>query len=112
MRWKGQIEMSDVKVHGWAQINNDFELMMICALRYAIGRGTDVPDTAISYIRYLIPQLSAKTLYVMKRDIEEEVKTRQRLNRELHMAKEWAKLAEEIGDMYEKKEFLVKAVQE
>ena len=51
-------------------------------------------------------------MYVMKRDIEEEVKTRQRLNRELHMAKEWAKLAEEIGDMYEKKEFLVKAVQE
>lgn len=100
--------MGDVKVHGWVVIDGDFELMMICALRYAIGRGTYVPDTAISYIRYLIPQLSVKTLYVMKRDIEEEVKTRQRLNRELYMAKEWAELAEDIGIEYEKK----KAVQE
>ena len=99
--------MSDVKVHGLVMITQDFELMMICALRYAIGRGTYVPDTAIPYIRYLIPQLSVKTLYVMKRDIEEEVKTRQRLNRELYMAKEWQKLAEEIGIEYEKK----KAVQ-
>lgn len=99
--------MSAVTVHGWVVVSKDFELMMICALQYAIGRGTYVPDTAISYIRYLIPQLSVKTLYVMKRDIEEEVKTRQRLNRELYMAKEWAKLAEEIGIEYEKK----KAVQ-
>ena len=100
--------MSAVTVHGWVVVSKDFELMMICALQYAIGRGTYVPDTAISYIRYLIPQLSVKTLYVMKRDIEEEVKTRQRLNHELYMAKEWAKLAEEIGIEYEKK----KAVQE
>ena len=100
--------MSAVTVHGWVVVSKDFELMMICALQYAIGRGTYVPDTAISYIRYLIPQLSVKTLYVMKRDIEEEVKTRQRLNRELYMAKEWAKLAEEIGIEYEKK----KVVQE
>lgn len=100
--------MGAVKLHSWVVITDDFELMMICALRYAIGRGTYVPDTAISYIRYLIPQLSVKTLYVMKRDIVEEVKTRQRLNRELHMAKEWAELAEDIGIEYEKK----KAVQE
>lgn len=100
--------MGEVKVHGWACVTQDFELMMICALRYAIGRGTYVPDTAISYIRYLIPQLSIKTLYVMKRDIEEEVKTRQRLNRELYMAKEWVELAEEMRIEYEKK----KAVQE
>ena len=95
--------MSAVTVHGWVVVSQDFELMMICALRYAIGRGTYVPDMAISYIRYLIPQLSVKTLYVMKRDIEEEVKTRQRLNRELYMAKEWAELAEDIGVEYQKK---------
>lgn len=66
-----------------------------------------MPSVTIEYIRYLIPQLSAKTLFVMKRDIDEEIERYERMGNELYMAKEWAKLAEEIGDMYEKK----KAVQ-
>ena len=98
----------DVKVHGFISITNHFELMMISALRYAIGRYTYMPSVTIEYIRYLIPQLSAKTLFVMQRDITEEIERYQRMERELYMAKEWQKLAEEIGDMYEKK----KAVQE
>jgi hypothetical protein len=100
--------MSEVKVHGFISITNHFELMMISALRYAIGRYTYMPSVTIEYIRYLIPQLSAKTLFIMKRDIDEEIERYQRMERELYMAKEWQKLAEEIGDMYEKK----KAVQE
>ena len=100
--------MKKPKVHGWVTITQDFELMMISALRYAIGRYTYMPGITIDYIRYLIPQLSAKTLFIMQRDIEEEVERYQRIERELYMAKEWQKLAEEIGDMYEKK----KAVQE
>lgn len=100
--------MGDVKVHGWVVITDDFELMMICALRYAIGRGTYVPDAAISYIRYLISQLSVKTLYVMKRDIEEEVERYKRMEHELYMADEWGKLADEMNAEYEKK----KAVQQ
>lgn len=100
--------MDNVKVHGWVSITNHFELMMISALRYAIGRYTYMPSVTIEYIRYLIPQLSAKTLYVMKRDIDEEVERYQRMERELYMAKEWQKLAEEMGIEYEKK----KAVQD
>ena len=100
--------MADIKLHGWVAITQDFELMMISALRYAIGRYTYMPSVTIDYIRYLIPQLSAKTLFVMKRDVEEEVERYQRMERELYMAKEWAKLAEEIDVEYEKK----KAVQE
>ena len=92
-----------VKVHGWAQINDDFELMMISALRYAIGRYTYMPSVTIDYIRYLIPELSAKTLLVMKRDIDEETARYQRMERELYMADEWAKLAEEIRVEYEQK---------
>lgn len=99
---------NDVKVHGFVSITNHFELMMISALRYAIGRYTYMPSVTIEYIRYLIPQLSAKTLFVMKRDIDEEIERYQRIEHELYMDKEWAKLAEEIGNMYEKK----KAVQE
>ena len=100
--------MSEVKLHGWVAVTQDFELMMISALRYAIGRYTYMPSVTIEYIRYLIPQLSAKTLYIMKRDIEEEVERYQRMERELYMAKEWQILAEEIGIEYEKK----KVVQE
>ena len=97
----------DVKVHGFISITNHFELMLISALRYAIGRYTYMPSVTIEYIRYLIPQLSAKTLFIMQRDIKEEIERYQRMERELYMAKEWAKLAEEIGDEHEKK----KAVQ-
>lgn len=104
--------MSAVTVHGWIAVTQDFELMMISALRYAIGRYTYMPSVTIEYIRYLIPQLSAKTLFIMMRDIDEEMERYKRMERELYMAKEWQKLAEEIGDMYKKKEFLVKAVQE
>ena len=100
--------MADIKLHGWVAITQDFELMMISALRYAIGRYTYMPSVTIEYIRYLIPQLSAKTLFVMQRDITEEIERYQRMERELYMAKEWQKLAEEIGVEYEKK----KAVQE
>jgi hypothetical protein len=98
----------DVKVHGFISITNHFELMMISALRYAIGRYTYMPSVTIEYIRYLIPQLSAKTLFIMKRDIDEEIERYQRIERELYMEKEWKKLAEEIGAEYAKK----KAVQE
>lgn len=104
--------MSAVTVHGWIAVTQDFELMMISALRYAIGRYTYMPSVTIEYIRYLIPQLSTNTLFVMKRDIDEEIARYQRMERELYMAKEWQKLAEEINEMYDKKVFLVKELQD
>lgn len=100
--------MSEVKVHGWVMVTQDFELMMISALRYAIGRYTYMPRVTIDYIRYLIPQLSSNTLFVMKRDITEEIERYQRMERELYMVDEWQKLAEDMNMEYEKK----KAVQE
>ena len=100
--------MGTVKVHGWVAVTQDFELMMISALRYAIGRYTYMPSVTIDYIRYLIPQLSAKTLYVMKRDIDEEIARYTRMERELYMADDWAKLAEEIRVEYEQKAKKVK----
>ncbi len=100
--------MSAVKVHGWVAVTQDFELMMISALRYAIGRYTYMPSVTIDYIRYLIPHLSANTLFVMKRDIAEEIERYKRMEMELYFADEWAKLADEMNVEYEKK----KAVQE
>ncbi len=100
--------MGKVKVHGWVAITDDFELMLICALRYSIGRESYMPGVTIDYIRYLIPQLSTKTLFIMKRDIAEEIERYQRMEMELYFADEWQKLAEDINTEYERK----KAVQE
>ena len=107
MRWKGQIEMSDVKVHGWVAITDDFELMLISALRYAIGRESYMPSVTINYIHYLIPQLSANTLYVMQRDIRETITNYGRIKSKLYMEVEWIGLEAELRKEYEKK----KAVQ-
>ena len=100
--------MGKVKVHGWVMITQDFELMMISALRYAIGRESYMPSVTIDYIRYLIPQLSANTLYVMQRDIREAIARYGRIERELYMEVEWIELESALRKEYEKK----KAVQE
>ena len=100
--------MSEVKVHGWVMVTQDFELMMISALRYAIGRESYMPSVTIDYIRYLIPQLSANTLYVMQRDIREAIARYGRMERELYMEVEWIELESALRKEYEKK----KAVQD
>lgn len=100
--------MGKVKVHGWVMVTQDFELMMISALRYAIGRESYMPSVTIDYIRYLIPQLSANTLYVMQRDIREAIARYGRIERELYMEVEWIELESALRKEYEKK----KAVQE
>ena len=42
--------MGAIKLHGWVAITDDFESMLICALRYSIGRETYMPGIAIDYI--------------------------------------------------------------
>ena len=95
--------MGDVKVHGWVVITDDFELMLISALRYAIGRESYMPGVTIDYIRYLIPQLSANTLFVMQRDIRETIIMYGRTKRKLYMEVEWIGLESELRKEYEKK---------
>lgn len=55
-------------------INDDFESVLICAVRYCIGRRTYMPSTVISYITPLLSSLSSTTLFCMKRDVEEAEK--------------------------------------
>lgn len=52
-------------------VNNDFETILISAVRYALGRQTYVVSTTVEYIKPLIPKLSDTTLYVMERDIRD-----------------------------------------
>ena len=55
-------------------INDDFESILICAVRYSIGRRTYMPSTVIRYITPLLSSLSSTTLFCMKRDVEEAEK--------------------------------------
>ena len=51
--------------------NNTFGAVLICAVRYCIGRQTYMPELVINFIRPLLPKLDSKTLTVMERDIIE-----------------------------------------
>ena len=54
------------------RLNDDnFGAVLICAVRYSIGRMTYMPRLVQDFIRPLLPYLSSKTLYVMERDISE-----------------------------------------
>ena len=81
-------------------ICQNYELMLISALRYAIGRETYMPDITINYIKTKVPYHSANTLIVMSRDIEEEVARYERIKHELYIKKQWLDLKSEIDDEY------------
>lgn len=51
--------------------DDDFGLVLNCAVRYALGRQTYVPISVCSFITPLIPKLSDKTLWCMEKDISE-----------------------------------------
>lgn len=53
------------------EIDENFETILICAERYACGRRTYMPGIVEDYITPLIPQLSDKTLVVLRNDIED-----------------------------------------
>lgn len=52
-------------------IDQDFGTILICAVRYSLGRQTYMPGLVQGYIRPLLPYLDKRTLSVMQRDIEE-----------------------------------------
>ena len=86
-------------------LNQDLELMLISAMRYAIGRQTYMPSATIDFIRPLIPHLSTNTLYVMKRDVEEDVPYHAAFTKEkkIYMQDEWLALGEQILHEYDKR---------
>ena len=85
-----------IEVHSMITVTRDFELMIVCALRYSIGRESYMPSITIDYIRYLIPMLSVNTLFILQRDITEEVERYNRSGWDIFMKDEWLKLADDI----------------
>ena len=54
---------------GGVEINKDFETILLCAVRYAIGRRTYIPSLVIDYITPLLPYLSDNTLKLIANEI-------------------------------------------
>lgn len=50
-------------------LDENFESIIICAVRYCLGRRTYMPSLVVSYITPLIPNLSDKTLYCLEKDV-------------------------------------------
>ena len=53
------------------EINEDFEKILLCAVRYAIGRRTYIPSRVIDYITPLLPHLSEDVLKLIANEITE-----------------------------------------
>lgn len=54
---------------GSVEIDKDFETILLCAVRYAIGRQTYMPSMVIDYITPLLPYLSDNTLKLIANEI-------------------------------------------
>ena len=54
---------------GGVEINTDFESILVCAVRYAIGRKSYMPSMVIDYITPLLPYLSYWILGLMAAEI-------------------------------------------
>ena len=53
------------------EIDKTFESILICAVRYAIGRRTYIPSRVIDYITPLLPYLSEDVLKLIANEIIE-----------------------------------------
>ena len=53
------------------ELDDCFEIVIVSAVRYAIGRQTYVPHSVIQFISPILSKLSHKTLSVLERDISE-----------------------------------------
>lgn len=66
----------DWMVRIWEQpqvggIDKNFETILLCAVRYAIGRRTYIPSLVIDYITPLLPYLSEDLLKLIANEITE-----------------------------------------
>ena len=49
--------------------DDEFGLILNCAVRYSIGRQTYMPHSVIDFITPLLPYVSGRTLGVLERDV-------------------------------------------
>lgn len=64
-------EMLERKSVPLLEIDKNFETILLCAVRYAIGRQTYIPSLVIDYITPLLPYLSEDVLKLIANEITE-----------------------------------------
>lgn len=86
-------------------IDDDFQQMMISALRYALTRQSYIVGLTIEYLEWKIPLMDKKYLAIMSRDIDEEMKLSDRLSKDpksrrmsIDIDKRWIQLKEKIDE--------------
>ena len=88
------------------EIDKNFETILLCAVRYAIGRRTYIPSRVIDYITPLLPYLSEDVLKLIANEIIERYTYEGALGDEMIDKPYWEqflrKIRLEIGDRYEK----------
>ena len=88
------------------EINKNFETILLCAVRYAIGRRTYIPSLVIDYITPLLPYLSEDVLKLIVNEIIERYTYEGALGDEKIDKPYWEQFLQrirlEIGDRNEK----------
>lgn len=77
-------------------IDDDFQQMMVSALRYALVRQSYIVGLTIEYIEWKIPLMDKKYLAIMSRDIDEEIKLSDRLSIDIDIR--WLRLKDKIDE--------------
>ena len=87
------------------EIDKNFESILVCAVRYAIGRQTYIPSLVIDYITPLLPYLSEDVLKLIVNEIIERDTYEGALGDEKIDRPYWGqflqKIRLEIGDRHE-----------
>ena len=87
------------------EINKNFETILLCAVRYAIGRRTYIPSLVIDYITPLLPYLSEDVLKLLANEITKYEAYEGALGDEMIDRPYWEqflrKIRLEIGGRYE-----------
>ena len=90
---------------GGVEINKDFETILLCSVRYAIGRKSYIPSLVIDYITPLLPYLSEDVLKLIVNEIIEHYTYEGALGDEMIDRPYWEqflrKIRLEIGGRYE-----------
>ena len=94
-------EMLERKSVPLLEIDKNFETILLCAVRYAIGRRTYIPSRVIDYITPLLPYLSEDVLKLIANEIIEHDTYEGSLGDEmidrLYWEQFWRKIRLEIG---------------
>jgi hypothetical protein len=77
-------------------MDDDFQQMLVSALRYAIGRQSYIVGLTVEYIEWKIPLMDKRYLAIMSRDIDEEMKLSDRLSIDIDIR--WLRLKDKIDE--------------